>query len=116
MGRKTYESIGKLLPERDNIIISRQEGYAVEGASVFNNVDAAIQFAGAKHGEVFIIGGQQLYEQTIAQANRLYITFLEIEGIEGDTYFPPYAPENYRTVYENTESPPEYRFYSGGAI
>ncbi len=90
MGRKTYESIGRILPRRDNIIVTRQENYVVPGAFVFNDLDDAIQFASLRHSEAFVIGGQQLYEQCIDRVDRLYLTSFQIEGIEGDTYFPDY--------------------------
>ena len=99
MGRKTYESIGRVLPRRDNIIVTRQPDYKVHGAFVFDDLDDAIQFASVKHSEVFIIGGQQLYEQCLERADRLYLTSFKIEGMEGDTYFPEYTLSRYKLVH-----------------
>jgi len=99
MGRKTYESIGRILPRRDNIIVTRQEDYVVPGAIVFNDLDDAIQFARARHSEAFVIGGQQLFEQCIDRVDRLYLTSFKIEGIEGDTYFPDYDHIPHRVLH-----------------
>jgi dihydrofolate reductase len=99
MGRKTYESIGRILPRRDNIIVTRQTDYVVPGAFVFNDLDEAIQFARLRHSEAFIIGGQQLYEQTLDRADRLYMTSFEIDGIEGDAYFPGYEHVEHKVIY-----------------
>ena len=104
MGRKTHESIGRILPRRDNIIVSRQADYKVPGAHVFNDLDEAIGFASARHSEAFIIGGQQLYEQCIHRADRLYLTSFKIDGIEGDTYFPSYNSNLYKIIHiENAQ-------------
>ena len=100
MGRKTFESIGKPLPNRDNIIITRQENYEVPGAHVFNNLQEALDFAGTKSPEVFIIGGQELYEQTMNKVDRMYVTHVRLEGIEGDTFFPQW-PRSYFKVIQD---------------
>ena len=99
MGRKTHESIGRILPRRDNIIVTRQEDYVVPGAFVFNDLDDAIQFARLRHSEAFVIGGQQLYEQCIDRVDRLYLTSFKIEGIEGDAYFPDYEHIPQKVLY-----------------
>jgi len=99
MGRKTHESIGRILPRRDNIIVTRQSDYVVSDAFVFNDLEEAIQFASLKHVEIFVIGGQQLYEQTIDRAARLYLTSFKIKDIEGDVYFPVFDIGLYRTMY-----------------
>jgi dihydrofolate reductase len=99
MGRKTHESIGRVLPRRDNIILTRQENYRVKGASVFSDLEEALQFASTRNSEAFVIGGQELYEQTLARADRLYLTSFKIPGIEGDTYFPPFQSNQYKLIY-----------------
>lgn len=87
MGRKTYESIGRLLPKRPNIILSRS-GFTVEGAysacSLAQAVELAKRFANTD--EIMIIGGGELFKQAIFQANKLYLTEIQAE-IEGDTFF-----------------------------
>ena len=88
MGRKTYESIGRPLPKRHNIIISRNAEYKVEGCDVVGSLEEAVKVAGDVE-ELFIIGGGFLYDQTIDQADKLYLTFIDLE-VEGDTFFPEY--------------------------
>ena len=105
VGRKTFESIGKPLPGRTNIIVTRQEGYAPEGAEVFADLDAAIargREIAVRDGvdEVFINGGAQIYRAAMDRADRLYITHVDAEP-EGDTFFPEIDPE----VWEGREVP-----------
>ena len=100
MGRKTFESIGKVLPKRDNIIITRQDNYKVPGAQVFNDLQEALDVVAQKHSEVFIIGGQELYEQTLDKVDRLYITHVCKEDIEGDTFFPQWNRTLFKVIQE----------------
>ncbi len=88
MGRKTYESIGRPLPKRHNIIVSRNSDYRAEGCDVVASLEEAVAVAGNVE-ELFIIGGGFLYEQTINQADKLYLTFIDLE-VDGDTLFPAY--------------------------
>ena len=83
MGRKTYESIGRPLPGRTTIVISR--GFTAEGVELARTVEEAL--ARARGDEVFICGGAEIYRQTIDRADRFYMTLIDRE-IEGDTYFP----------------------------
>lgn len=102
MGRKTWESIGRLLPGRNHIIISRRPGYKVPGARVVGSIDAAIAAAG-DDSEIFIIGGGEIYALVLPIADRILAT--EIDGkFEGDTYFPELAKGVWReTMRENRE-------------
>jgi dihydrofolate reductase len=87
MGRKTYESIGRPLPNRRNIIISRNKDYVAEGCEVFTSLqDALIACQGET--EIFIMGGAQIYEQALAIADKLYITEVDTEVIGADAFFP----------------------------
>lgn len=86
MGRKTYESIGRPLPNRTNVIITRQQDYKVEGCIVVHSLDEAISMFPSEE-EVFIIGGGEIYNQAWDLADRLYITWVEAK-YKGDTYFP----------------------------
>lgn len=90
MGRKTYESIGRLLPGRTSVIVTRQAGYAVPGAIVANSLDEALR-ACAADNEIFVIGGGQLYAEALPHADRIYLTQVEGE-FAGDTWFPALAP------------------------
>lgn len=96
MGRKTFESIGRPLPGRQNIIISRNPNYQQSGCSVFNDLDSALQSC-TGHDEVFVIGGATLYEATVACADRLYITEIQ-KTFDGDTWFPEINPEQWQEV------------------
>ncbi|MFJ8064942.1 dihydrofolate reductase [Psychrobacillus sp. NPDC096426] len=92
MGRKTFESIGRILPGRKNIIITRNPSYKVEGADVVTNLPDAVALAKAYHDEVMIIGGEQIFRAILPKADRLYVTFIE-RTFEGDTFFPEYGKE-----------------------
>ena len=88
MGRNTYESIGRPLPGRTSIVVTRDPTYAAEGCLVANSVDDAIRLAGESGlPEVFIIGGRQIYSLTLDQVQRLYWTSV-CASPAGDTYFP----------------------------
>ncbi|MCF6252059.1 MAG: type 3 dihydrofolate reductase [Methylococcaceae bacterium] len=86
MGRKTFESIGKPLPGRCNIIISRNLSYQQRDCLVFDNIDKAITVC-REYDEIFVIGGATLYETMLPRANTLYITQINTE-FAGDTFFP----------------------------
>jgi len=86
MGRKTYESIGRPLPGRTMVVVTRQRGYAPEGVKVAHSVDEALARVPGDD-EVFIIGGAELYAQTMDRLDRLYLTRIERE-FPGDTLFP----------------------------
>ena len=88
MGRKTFQSIGRPLPGRKNIVISRDESYQVEGVEVVNSVEAALALV-VDSEEVMVIGGGAIYQHCLAAAQRLYITHIDAD-IDGDTYFPDY--------------------------
>jgi dihydrofolate reductase len=90
MGRKTFESIGKPLPNRTNIIISRSANFSVEGCKVFNSVEDGISFAkDMNETELFIIGGREIYEYCLTGGivDKLYLTKVDFDG-KADTYFP----------------------------
>lgn len=92
MGRKTFESIGRPLPGRRNLVISRQADFSPQGVEVVSSLDAALA-AAADADEVMVIGGGQIYRQALAVAQRLYLTFIDAD-IEGDTRFPDWEAEN----------------------
>ena len=87
MGRKTYESIGKALPNRTNLVVSRKENWFAEDILIVSKLKEAIKFAKKIDEEVFIIGGGEIYKQTMELADRLEITLVE-EDFEADTFFP----------------------------
>jgi dihydrofolate reductase len=92
MGRKTYESIGRPLPGRKNIVISRDTNYKAEGITTVTSVEQALKHAGDVE-EVMVIGGGAIYQHCLPAADRLYITHINAE-IDGDTQFPEYDLEN----------------------
>ena len=87
MGRKTYESIGRPLPGRTNMIISRNLDYQQEGCLVFNDLNTALETASQSTKEVFIIGGSDLYKAILPLANVIYLTLIN-KDFQGDTFFP----------------------------
>ena len=96
MGRKTYESIGRLLPGRTSVIVTRERGYAVPGALVAHSLDAAlVQCTDAE--EVFVIGGGELFAEALARAQRIYLTHVDLAP-PADTFFPPLDPAQWREV------------------
>ena len=102
MGRKTYQSIGKPLPGRDNIVVTRDKGFAQEGVFIAPDIGSALALAREKAraagvGEVCVIGGGEIYRQTFDQADRLIVTFVEAD-IEGDTRFPTIDSDVWREV------------------
>ncbi len=89
MGRNTFESLGRLLPGRLNIIITRQANYQVEGGVVVDTIARAIeQAAAADQQEVFIIGGGQIYEQSFDLLDKLYLTVVDATFPEAEVFFP----------------------------
>ncbi len=96
MGRKTWESIGKPLPGRENIVVTRDRGYVAPGGRVSHTLDEALAAAGAVP-EIMVIGGAQLYALAMPRATRLYLTRVDAD-ISGDTLFPPLEPGRWRLV------------------
>ncbi|MHA2685955.1 type 3 dihydrofolate reductase [Vibrio harveyi] len=98
MGRKTYESIGRPLPGRLNIVISRDESLCIEGVTTVTSIEQALDVAGEVE-EVMIIGGGAIYAACLPMATKLYVTHIEAE-IEGDTQFPKWSSEFKETYSE----------------
>ena len=94
MGRRTWESIGRALPGRRNIVVSRTPGYRAPGADVVTTLTEAWR-AAAGTDEAFVIGGAQLYADALPDADRIYLTDV-VGELDGDTYFPVLAPEQWR--------------------
>ncbi len=87
MGRKTFESIGKALPNRTNIVVSRKENWFQEGILIVSTLKEALKFAKKIDENVFVIGGGEIYKQTLEAADRLEIT--QVDGdFDADTFFP----------------------------
>lgn len=88
MGRRTWESIGRALPGRQNIVVSRNRDYSAPGATVVGSLDDAWRAAGEVE-EACVIGGTSLFAEALPHADRIHLTEVEAE-VEGDTYFPPF--------------------------
>lgn len=113
MGRKTFESIGKALPGRTNIVITRDKDFKAEGVMVAHSLDQALSLVSGKPGdeEIFVIGGGEIYKQVLPITNKLYLTIIDKE-IEGDTFFPDYVDFK-RKIWESEEKESDgfkYRF------
>lgn len=103
MGRKTFESIGRPLPGRTNIVLSRQKDYKAEGIQVVPTLDAALELAAKEHpAKAFIIGGHDLFKMALPQADYLYLTIIHYP-FEGDVYFPEFSLQNDYTVIDKSE-------------
>lgn len=95
MGRKTFESLPKgALPNRRNVVITRQTDYAAPGIEVFHSLDDALQACQGDE-EVYVIGGESVYEAALPQADRLCLTHIEAVPDEADTFFPTYNKEEW---------------------
>lgn len=104
MGRKTFESVGRPLPGRSNVVVTRQEGYAPEGVRVVHSIEEALQ--ASQGDEVFIAGGGDIFQQVLPVADRLYLTIIE-EAFPGDAYFPEYDESQWRLVDREDHGPTE---------
>lgn len=99
MGRKTYESIGKPLPNRTNIVISRKSNWFEEGILIVGSIKEAVKFAKKIDDEIFIIGGGKIYEQTMDIVDKLEVTCVKAD-LEADTYFPQINGKQWKKVAE----------------
>ena len=97
MGRKTFESIGRLLPGRHTIVITRQPDWTFAGATVCHALDESLEVTGADETEAFVIGGASLYATALPLADRLYLTQVQAD-VDGDTYFPVWNPDDWQIV------------------
>jgi dihydrofolate reductase len=106
MGRKTYESIGRLLPGRTTVIVTRQTTYAVPGAIVAHSLHDAIN-AAARDSEIFVIGGAELFREALTVADRIHLSLVDAEP-DGDTWMPEIDPSEWREV--STQEFPGFRY------
>jgi len=110
MGRKTFESIGKALPNRRNIVISRQTDYVAEGVSVVSSLDEAFRIC-KTDDESFVIGGAEIFKYALPLANILYLTVIHHE-FNADTFFPEINKENWIEAESTTHEPDEKNIYA----
>jgi len=100
MGRKTFESIGKPLPGRTNVIISRNKNYEAGGCLVYSSLEVALHEL-RHEKEIFIIGGGEIYRQALPVAQKLYLTKIH-QSFPGDTFFPEINPGDWKINFEET--------------
>ena len=111
MGRNTFESIGRPLPGRDNIILSRQADYQAPGCQVFSEIPAVLQSIDANH-ELVVIGGAKVYQQLLPYVQTMYLTLIDAE-ISGDCFFPVWDSTKWQETSRKTHAPDAnhaYRF------
>ncbi|MFF2156774.1 dihydrofolate reductase [Paenibacillus chitinolyticus] len=112
MGRKTYDSIGRPLPNRDNIILTRQSGFEAEGCTVVHTVEEVLERY--TEGEVFVIGGTEVFLLFWPHVDKLYVTFID-DTFEADTFFPEIDPGEWTLVSDepgirDEKNPYDYTF------
>ena len=105
MGRKTYDSIGRPLPGRTNIVLTRSADVQIEGVIVVNSLDEAIS-AVADSEELMVIGGSSIYELLLPKAQRLYLSFVDGD-FEGDAWFPKFDESEWEITETKTQAPDE---------
>ena len=105
MGRKTFESLGKPLPGRTNVVVTRSGDFCAPGIVVVPSLDAALDVAKGDD-EIFIAGGAQIYEQMIHRADRMYLTRIHAD-VEGDTFFPDFDDVTEWTLVDSEHNEPD---------
>lgn len=109
MGRKTYESIGRALPDRANIILTRDLQYVAPGCAIVHSMEDALRAAGTVE-EVMVIGGAEIFRLFLPRAKKLYLTFIDAT-FEGATYFPDWNPSEWREVERDERQPDQENPY-----
>lgn len=110
MGRKTYESIGKPLPNRTNIVISRKLDWFQEGILIVGSIKEALKFSQKMDEQVFIIGGGNIYEQTLEVTDRLEVTLVDA-ALDADTFFPAIDENLWQKTSESCQEKDEQHAY-----
>ncbi len=105
MGRKTFDSIRRPLPNRPNIIVTRQKNYAVPGANVVDSIEHALEPYLGTEKEVFILGGGEIFTQMLPRADKIYLTLIHKE-FKGDAFFPVFNKSDFNEVYREDRSDP----------
>ena len=113
MGRKTHESIGRALPGRQNIVLTRNRTYESDGCMIVHSVQEALIVAEGR--EVMVIGGAQLYKLFLPLADRIYLTLVETE-FEGDSFFPKIESRDWREISKETYKPDKNNQYKYSII
>jgi dihydrofolate reductase len=114
MGRKTHESIGKPLPGRENIVITRDRQFRSEGCLILHSIDDLLDYTSKTNEEVFVIGGAEIFKEVLPHADHLYLTMIHHQ-FEGDTFFPVFHMDKWELEsrqmgLKNEKNPFEYEF------
>ena len=110
MGRKTYESIGRPLPGRENIVLTRTEGLKIEGVTVVNSLEAVIDGL-PDTAELMVIGGSTIYELILPRAQRMYLSYVDGD-FKGDAWFPEFDEAQWEIVESVLQEPDEKNRYA----
>ncbi len=110
MGRKTFESVGKALPKRRNIIISRNPDFSAEGVEVCHSLDEALELLDDTE-ENFIVGGSEIYKMSLPYCDKIYFTQIEAD-FEADTFFPSFNPDEWHLTHEERHAADEKNPYN----
>ncbi|MFT4414118.1 dihydrofolate reductase [Fredinandcohnia humi] len=114
MGRKTYVSIGRPLPGRENIIVTRDLNYEADGCKVIHSIEEIVKLNNERNEELFVIGGAEIFKEILPFTDRLYITEIE-EEFEGDVFFPIFNKSEWKLISKekgvrDTKNPYDYTF------
>lgn len=115
MGSKTFESIGRALPKRDNIVLTKDTKYKAPGCKLANSIEQALEFArdgemGKESGEIMICGGASIYKQFLPLADKMYLTYIEAD-FTGDTFFPEFDQTKWQEVEREDHKADEHNLY-----
>jgi dihydrofolate reductase len=110
MGRKTFESIGRPLPNRHNIVISRNKAH-IDGVEIAGSVDVALSLAKKHHKDIYVIGGAQIYGQFLPLADTMHLSFVK-KGHEGDAHFPKFDEKEWHITEKKDFPDFEFRVYT----
>ena len=115
MGRKTYDSIGRPLPGRRNVVVTRNPAWSAPGVESALSLDAALQLVADDAPKVFVIGGAQLYEQALPLADEVVLTEVGAD-FSGDTFFPPWNKSSFKEVSREDHVAPDARGPDGQSL
>jgi len=110
MGRKTWQALGRPLPKRRNLVVTRQAAFSAPGAEIFSDLDAAIAAARTTDSEPMIIGGGEIYRLALPQATRIHLTEVACQPV-GDATFPALDPGVWRVAHERVSGNLTFRVY-----
>nr|WP_309100649.1 dihydrofolate reductase [Fredinandcohnia onubensis] len=110
MGRKTYDSIGRPLPGRENIIVTRDTSYKAEGCKVIHSIEEIVKMNQQTDQELFVIGGAEIFKEILPHSDRLFITEIN-EEFEGDTYFPAFNKTEWKVISDEKGIKDEKNLY-----